>query len=110
MRILRLKRYLRAMAAMGFDDAGMREIETAILAAPYAHPIIKGLKGARKARFARPGMGKRGGGLIVYFLAIKGRVLALLLAYPKNERDDLTDDDRKAILRVIEALASGGDP
>jgi hypothetical protein len=55
-------------------------------------------------------MGKRGGGRIVYYLAIKGRVLALLLAYPKNEKDDLTDDDRKAILRVIEALTSGGEP
>jgi hypothetical protein len=80
-----------------------------ILAAPEAHPMIKGLRGVRKARFARPGGGKRGGGRAVYYMALKGGLLAMLTAYPKNEKDDLTADDRKAILRAIEALVSGGE-
>jgi hypothetical protein len=110
MRILRLKRYLRAMRAMGFQDAEMEEFELSIRAAPEAHPMIKGLRGARKARIARPGMGKRGGGRVVYFLAVRGQMLAFLLAYPKNEKDDLTQDDRKALLRAIEMLTSGAEP
>jgi hypothetical protein len=107
MRILRLKRYLRAMQAMGFEELEMQEIELAIRAAPEAHPMIKGLRGARKARVRRRGMGKRGGGRVIYYLAVRGQILAFLLAYPKNEKDDLTQDDRKAILRAIEMLTSG---
>ena len=110
MRVLRLKPYLRAMKAMGFGEAGMSGVEDMIRLAPEAHPMIKGLRGARKARFARPGMGKRGGGRVVYYLVIKEQILALLLAYPKNEKDDLTGDDRKAVLRAIEMLTSGAEP
>jgi hypothetical protein len=43
------------MKAMGLDEDAMREIEAAIAAAPDAHPMIKGLRGARKARFPLPG-------------------------------------------------------
>src|ERR1044072_38697 len=110
MRVFRLKRYLRAMRAMGFGDTEMREVENTILAAPESHPMIKGLRGARKATIARPGMGKRGGGRVVYYLAFKGQILALLLAYPKNEKDDLTPADRKALLQAIDTLISGEDP
>src|SRR5206468_3518251 len=110
MRILRLKRYLRAMRAMGFHETEMQEIELEIRAAPDAHPMIKGLRGARKERISRPGMGNRGWGRVVYYLAVRGRILAFILAYPKNEKDNLTQDDRKAILRAVEMLTSGADP
>jgi hypothetical protein len=92
------------MVAMGFDDAGMREIESEIHAAPNAHPVVKGLKGARKARFARPGMGKRGGGRTIYYVAISPDRLFMMTAYPKNERDDLSQDQRRAIVRAIESI------
>ena len=59
MRVVRLKPYVRAMKGMGLDEAAMRAVEAAILAAPEANPAIKGLRGIRKARFARPGAGKR---------------------------------------------------
>lgn len=107
MRIVRLKPYLRAMRGMGLDDRAMRDIEATILAAPEAHPMIKGLRGVRKMRFARPGTGKSGGGRAIYYVASRGELLAMLTAYPKNEKDDLTSGDRKAILRAIEALISG---
>lgn len=110
MRIVRLKPYLRAMVGMGMSDSAMREIEAAILAAPEANPMIKGLRGVRKARFARLGTGKSGGGRAIYYVALKGSLLAMLTAYPKSEKDDLTPDDRKAILRAIEALALGHEP
>jgi hypothetical protein len=34
-------------------------------------------------------------------------LLAFLLAYRKNEKDDLTTGDRRAILRAIEILTTG---
>ena len=104
MRVIRLKPYLRAMQRMGFDDASMREVEAMILAAPEAHPVIQGLRGVRKARFARPGRGKSGGGRAIYYLALLPDRLFMMTAYPKNERDDLSADQRKAILAAIESV------
>jgi|SRR5215211_9400675 len=109
MRIIRLRPYLRAMKAMGFGDKVMWEVEAMILSAPEAYPIIRGLKGARKARFARPGTGKSGGGRAIYFVALSNEILAMLTAYPKSAKEDLTPDDRRAVLRAIEGLLSGND-
>lgn len=107
MQVFRLQPYLRAMRAMGFDESGMAEIEQLICAAPDRHPTIRGLRGVRKARFARPGTGKSGGGRAIYYVVIGlGRVY-MMTAYAKSKQEDLTGDDRKAILRIIEQLLRG---
>ena len=86
------------------DDAAMRAIEREISAAPDAHPVVKGLKGARKARFPRPGMGKRGGGRTIYYVAISLDRLYMMTAYAKNERDDLSTAQRRAIIEALESI------
>ncbi|WP_375461488.1 hypothetical protein [uncultured Enterovirga sp.] len=95
---------------MGLDEVEMGAIEAAILAAPSAHPVVRGLRGVRKARFARRGTGKSGGGRAIYLVLIRDDVLAMLTAYPKSEKGDLTPGDRKAILRVLDGLGSGEFP
>ncbi len=54
-----------------------------LLMAPEAHPVIKGLRGVRKARFALPGRGKSGGGRVIYFVAV-GKRAYMMTAYPKE--------------------------
>ena len=103
MRVVRLKPYLRAMKRMGLDDQAMRRIELGLVAAPEAHPVVKGLRGARKARFAMPGRGKSGDGRVIYYIAVE-TASYMMTAYPKNERDDLSSEQRKAILATIESL------
>lgn len=89
---------------MSLEDGDMREIELSLVAAPEAHPMIRGLRGVRKARIALAGRGKRGGGRVIYYVAIAPSILFMMTAYPKNERDDLTVDQRKAILLAIESI------
>jgi hypothetical protein len=103
MRVLRLKPYTRSMAAMGLNDAAMQTIELDIIRAPEAHPIIKGLRGARKARIAMHGRGKSGGGRVVYFVQA-GADLFMMVAYQENEQDDLSPAQRKAILAALESI------
>lgn len=107
MRILRLKPYLRAMVRMGLDDGGMREVEFDIVRAPEAHPVIRGLRGVRKARIALPGRGESGGGRVIYFV-LAGTDLFMMTAYPKNEQDDLTAAQRKDILAVLQSIKGAG--
>jgi len=82
----------------------MQVIELAIAGAPAAHPEIRGLKGARKARFPLPGRGKSGGGRVIYYLSITQSIVFMLTAYAKNEQDDLTQTQREAILAVLQSL------
>ena len=48
------------------------------------------------------GRGKRGGSRVIYYHFTADARIALLLIYPKNQQDDLTDDQRKALKGLIE--------
>src|SRR5215470_18358486 len=103
MPIVRLQPYLRGMRQMGIDEAGMAKIELEIVASPN-HPMIKGLRGVRKARVARPGTGKRGGGRVIYYVPIGTDTFYMMAAYSKNEQDDLSNEQRKRILAALETI------
>lgn len=80
------------------------EMEDAIAASPESHPIIPGTKGVRKARYARPGRGKRGGIRVIYYWAVQPEVVLLITAYAKNEKENLTDADKAEIRKIIESF------
>jgi len=103
-RIIRLRPYLRACRDLDLDEPAMRAIELAIAAAPLAHPVIQGLRGVRKARVPLPGRGKRGGGRVIYYLQVTPDILFMLTAYGKNEQDDLTSAQRRAILAALDSI------
>jgi hypothetical protein len=85
----------------------MADIEAAIVANP-THPMIRGLNGVRKARMQRPGMGKRGGGRVVYYVALGTDRFYMMAAYPKSERDDLSTEQRRRILVTLESIRKPG--
>ncbi len=55
---------------------------------PLAGALIPGTGGCRKVRWSRAGMGKRGGGRIIYFNPSE-TVLWLLVVYTKSKFDNL---------------------
>ena len=64
---------------------------------PAAGAIIKGSGGLRKIRWAGSGRGKRGGLRVIYYWWVPNDRITLLLAYPKNEQDDLTAKQLKLL-------------
>jgi hypothetical protein len=48
------------------------------------------------------GHGKRGGARVIYYYFVSQSHVAMLLAYPKNAKDDLTAAQKKALKRLIE--------
>ena len=64
---------------------------------PTAGDIIAGTGSFRKIRWNRSGMGKRGGIRIIYYNVTRNGRIYLALIYPKNEQDDLTEEQRKAL-------------
>jgi RelE toxin of RelE / RelB toxin-antitoxin system len=61
---------------------------------PTSGDLIPGTGGVRKLRWALEGRGKRGGARVVYFHHDAGMPLFALTIYSKNERADLTQQDR----------------
>ena len=78
------------------------------LLAPTAWPVIRGTGGARKARAARGGRGKSGGVRIIYFVVSQRGVIYLIDIYAKNEKEDLTDAERREIRKLVAALEAEG--
>ena len=71
---------------------------------PEAHPVVPGAGGIRKARWGRPGHGKRGGVRTIYYFAAAVGTLYLLDIYAKNRQSDLTPGDKKELKRIVEGL------
>ena len=78
-------------------------MESYVAANPDIHPVIRGTGGVRKARWALPGRGKRGGVRVVYLYLARANKLYMIDIYSKTEKADLTARDK----RTIKALTSG---
>jgi hypothetical protein len=72
---------------------------------PAAGDLIAGTGGVRKLRWALQGRGKRGGARVVYFYHSVNIPLFALTAYAKNERADLSQEDRNDFRQLSKLLA-----
>jgi hypothetical protein len=71
---------------------------------PMAGELIPGTGGVRKLRWALEGRGKRGGARVVYFHHDAGMPIFALTAYAKNERADLSQQDRNDFRQLTTLL------
>lgn len=84
------------------DDDAHIALQKVLVLNPSAGDVIEGTGGIRKIRIAAKGHGKRGGARVIYYHFVSDSKIALLMIYPKNEQQDLTADERKALKAIIE--------
>lgn len=85
---------------LDFTDEELRAVQNTILDRPDAGDLIPGSNGLRKLRAAIGGRGKRGGARVIYYWQVSASRCYLLLAYPKNVLDNLSEEQ----LRLLSAL------
>ena len=68
---------------------------------PDAGALIPGAGGVRKVRWAGSGRGKRGGSRLIYYWDCGDRIL-MLYVYLKNERENLTEGQKKLMKEIAE--------
>jgi hypothetical protein len=83
------------------------ELVAFLAANPESGDVIPETGGVRKARWALPGKGKRGGARAIYYLHSQQLPLFLLAAYGKNEKANLTKDERNAVAKLVPILVVG---
>ena len=86
------------------DNESLKILELILLENPKIGDVIQGTGGARKMRIQLEGREKSGGGRVVYLDVFEKEKLYLLFAYPKSVQDDLTQDQKKMIKAIIDAI------
>ena len=71
---------------------------------PLAGDVMSGTGGVRKLRYAARGKGKRGGARVIYYVVDDDTPLYALLIYGKDERDNLTAEQKKAVQAFAAAI------
>lgn len=104
MKIVRTKCYTKDLKRIGATDDEVSTLEGAIAADPTSGDVIPGLGGIRKIRFALGKKGKRGGARAIYFLMVADDAAVMLFAYAKNEKEDLTNEEKKAALALLKEI------
>jgi mRNA-degrading endonuclease RelE of RelBE toxin-antitoxin system len=64
------------------------EMENAVAADPERYPVV----------------GKSGGIRLIYYFWVEPNAVVLITAYAKNEKENLTDADKKEIRKIVENL------
>ena len=94
----------RQWAALGCDDDDLLELQKAICIDPQKPPVIKSTGGVRKIRIALDDRGKSGGARVLYVDFVVRGVIGLLYAYPKSEKENISDDERKTLKKMVEQI------
>lgn len=84
------------------DD--FEDFEQELLKNPQTGDVIPGLMGIRKIRLKGFNTGKRGGFRVDYLDIPEYGKLYLIVLYPKNVKDDLTEDEKKDIRQLVKQL------
>ena len=87
------------------DDEAFRGLQQSMLKNPEAGDVIEGTGGLRKLRHGDPkrGKGKRGGLRVIYYWWDGGRQFWLFTLYDKDEMENLTADEKKALKGMLKA-------
>ncbi|MBE6679517.1 MAG: addiction module toxin RelE [Ruminococcaceae bacterium] len=89
---------------MGLDDNDLKKLQEELLADPKVGAVMRGTGGVRKMRFAFEQRGKSGSVRVIYVDFEVYEKIFLITAYPKSEKDNLTDAERKEIKQMIHTL------
>lgn len=89
---------------MGLTGEDLRLFQNMLLLNPWEGDVIPHLRGIRKIRFGLRTHGKSGGIRVIYVNFLIERHIHLLIAYPKNIQENLTPEQERVLLSVLDTL------
>lgn len=99
-----LPNFISCWERCGLTEEALAELEIELCANPKLGAVVQGTGGLRKLRWALPGKGKSGSARVVYVDFALYEKIYLISAYTKNEKDNLSDSEKKHIKKIIEQL------
>jgi hypothetical protein len=83
------------------SDDEYRGLQMELVARPDAGALVVGGGGIRKIRWGVRGRSKRDGVRVIYYWAVAHDTILMLFTFPKNEQEDLTDEQTKALSTLV---------
>jgi len=83
------------------SDDEYRILQQALLRRPAQGDLIAATGGVRKLRWGEANRGKRGALRIIYYWHPGREIFLMLFLYRKNEQNDLTSKQRRALGAVV---------
>jgi len=99
-----LPEFEKQWSKMGLTDDDLKRLQYELLADPQKGDVIQGTGGLRKLRFAFENRGKSGSSRVAYVDFAVYEKIFLITAYPKNEKDNLSQAERNNIKKLINVL------
>jgi hypothetical protein len=90
-----------AVRPVYLDDDEYAELQQFMMQNPESGQLVPGSGGVRKLRWKRPGMGKRGGLRVIYFVRYKPNEFWMLSLYAKAKSDNVPGHILKELLEVF---------
>lgn len=101
---VRTPEFEKCWKKLGLTEDDMVFIERFLCVNPQIGPVVPGTGALRKIRWALPNRGKQGSIRIVYVDFVLYEKIYLISAYAKNEKDNLTKEERNEIRKYINYL------
>lgn len=89
---------------LGLTDETLRELQNILLNDPKTGDVIQGTGGLRKIHIPMPNKGKSGGSRVIYVDIELKEIIYFINVYTKNEKDDLTEEEKKAFKAIVKRL------
>ena len=106
MNIIYARTYLRSTKKL-FSSDDLLRVDRIITADPTIGDLITGTNGVRKMRLGFEGRGKRGGVRVIYYYWQEGGEVYMIYAYVKNQKKDLTPEEKKAASYLVLMIQRG---
>jgi hypothetical protein len=86
------------------NDEEYSKLQVELAKRPDAGDLIKNGGGIRKLRWKREGTGKSGGIRVIYYWITEDEQILMLVAYPKNVKDNLSDKETAILRKLVKEL------
>lgn len=96
--------HFSARADKLLSEIHRQEIAVMVAENPACGPVMAGTGGCRKVRFAFRGRGKSGGVRVIYLNCGETAPIFLLALFAKNERANLSKQERNELAKVAEFI------
>lgn len=103
---IEVPQFTKKWQLLGLTDDDLKALEEELLNNPKAGDVIKGTGGIRKIRIPieNKGKGKCSGARVIYVDIELKETIYFINVYTKDEKDDLTEEEKKAFKAVVKIL------
>lgn len=96
--------FTKRWTEIGLSEDDLLRLQISLLKDPESGPVIEGTGGIRKVRFPMENRGKSGSVRVCYTDFAEYEVIYLITAFTKKDQENLTDDEKKVLRRLVKSL------